>query len=53
MKVIDAQKFRDFFYYGINDEPIISQEIDAMIIEAIDNCMVEIPEGNNNGKGIS
>ena len=46
MKVIDAQKFRDFFYYGVNDEPIISQEIDALIIEAIDNCTVEIKEAN-------
>ena len=47
MKVIDAQKFRDFFYYGVNDEPIISKEIDALIIEAIDNCTVEIQEANN------
>lgn len=42
MKVIDAQKFRDFFYYGINDKPIITQEIDALIIEAIDSCTIEI-----------
>ncbi len=42
MKVIDAQEFRDYFYYGINDEPVISQEIDAKIIEAIDRCTIEI-----------
>lgn len=47
MKVIDAQKFRDYFYYGINDQPIISQEIDATIIKAIDNCTIEIQEAAN------
>lgn len=47
MKVIDAQKLRDYFYYGINDKPIITQEIDAIIIEAIDNCTIEIQEAGN------
>ena len=45
MKVIDAQKLRDYFYYGINDKPIISPEIDKNVIEAIDNCTIEIKEG--------
>lgn len=53
MKVIDAQKFRDFFYYGVNDEPIISQEIDKLIIEAIDSCTIDIQEGKSNGKDLS
>lgn len=42
MKVLDAQKFRDFFYYGVGDKPIISSEVDAVIIEAIERCTVEI-----------
>lgn len=42
MKVIDAQKFRDFFYYGVGDKPIISSEMDAVIIEAIERCTVDI-----------
>ena len=42
MKVIDAQKLRDYFYYGINDKPIISPEIDAKIIEAIDAATIEV-----------
>lgn len=42
MKVLDAQKFRDFFYYGVNDEPIISTEVDALIIEALERCTVEV-----------
>lgn len=42
MKVIDAQKFRDYFYYGINDEPIIDCDTDRAIIEAIDACTVEV-----------
>jgi hypothetical protein len=44
MKVIDAQKFRDFFYYGVDEKPIISTEVDAVIIEAIERCTVEIDE---------
>lgn len=49
MKVIDAQKLRDYFYYGINDQPIITQEIDLKIIEAIDACTIEIKEDENHG----
>lgn len=44
MKVIDAQKLRDYFYYGVNDKPIISQEIDAKIIEAIDAATIEVKD---------
>lgn len=44
MKVIDAQKLRDYFYYGINDQPIISNEIDKKIIETIDACTIELKE---------
>jgi hypothetical protein len=43
MKIIDAKEFRDYFYYGKNEQPIITQEIDAKIIEAIDACTREIP----------
>ena len=42
MKVIDAQKMRDYFYYGINDEPIFDCDTDRKIIEMIDACTVEI-----------
>ena len=43
MKIIDAKEFRDYFYYGKNEQPIITQEIDSKIIEAIDACTREIP----------
>lgn len=42
MKVIDAQKMRDYFYWGINDEPIFDCDTDRKIIEMIDACTVEI-----------
>lgn len=48
MKVIDAQKLRDYFYYGVNDKPITSQEIDKLIIEAIDAATIEIKDENKN-----
>lgn len=44
MKVIDADKLRDIFYYGINDKPVISPEIDKLMIEIIDECSVKIKE---------
>ena len=42
MKVIDAQKLRDLFYWGINDEPIFDCGTDRKMIEIIDTCTVEI-----------
>ena len=43
-RVIDAGKLRDIFYYGKNDEAIISPEIDAKILEILDECTVELTE---------
>ncbi len=42
MKVIDAEKLRDLFYWGKNDKCIINPEIDAIMLEIIDSCTVEI-----------
>jgi len=42
MKVIDAEKLRDLFYWGINDEPIFDCETDRKMIKIIDACTVEI-----------
>ena len=42
MKVIDAKKMRDLFYWGKNDEPIISEDIDRKIIEIIDACSIDV-----------
>lgn len=35
MRLIDADKLIDYFYYGINDRPVIDGYIDRKIIDII------------------
>ena len=44
MKTLDANKVRDYFKYGKNDEPIISPEIDKAIIDMVEACSVDWPQ---------
>ncbi len=40
MRLIDADKLKDYFYYGINDKPILGEtdEFDRKVIDIIDNA---------------
>lgn len=42
MRVLNADKVRDLFHWGINDRAVISPEIDQLIIDIVDKCSVEI-----------
>lgn len=39
MRLIDADKLKDFFYYGINDKPILGEtdEFDRKVIDIIND----------------
>ena len=50
MRVLDADKVRDLFHWGINDRAVISPEIDRLIIDIIDKT--EIALGWEEASGI-